>query len=69
MNLTIDSDDIKILYLKCDFIQKSHNLEQFANYCKQSYKQYFDRNTHNIERYGHPKTFSQWINGQIIAIN
>jgi hypothetical protein len=67
MNLSIENTDIKILYLKCRFMHKNINLEQFTQGCKDAYKQYYDKKTHSHSE--NIKTFSQWINGQIIALN
>jgi hypothetical protein len=67
MNLQIDNNDLKILYIKTSFLYA--NFDEFKKECKKSYIEYFDRNTHNIEKYGQPKTFSQWINKQIIILN
>ena len=67
MNLSIDINDIKILYLKCTYLHKNITLEQFSKSCKRTYIEWHDKQTNlgndNI------KTFSQWINRQIISLN
>ena len=67
MNLSIDINDIKILYLKCTYLHKNITLEQFSKSCKRTYIEYYDKKTHS--RNDNIKTFSQWINGQIISLN
>jgi hypothetical protein len=66
----IDSQDLRILFLKTStttFSAKGFN--NFIKECEVSYLDYFNRNMNNLERYGSPKTYSQWVNGQIIALN
>ena len=69
-DLTIELQDLRILYLKSECITFSKKgFEYFVIECKKSYLEYYNRNINNINRYGNPKTYSQWVNGQIIALN
>ena len=65
IDFTIERNDLKCLFLhasnRCTF-------EKFVSEAKQSYSEYHKRNSENLEKYGSPKTFSQWVNGQIIAL-
>jgi hypothetical protein len=66
----IDDQDLRILFLKTsttEFSTKGFKL--FIEECEQSYLDYFNRNINNLSRYGEPKTYSQWVNGQIIVLN
>ena len=65
--------EIEIQYLKTLFLLTLHDFkgvtfEAFIVYCKKSYLDYYNRNNNNLEKFGNPKTFSQWINGQIISL-
>lgn len=67
MDLKIDFEDVKVLYIKCTYLHKNITLEQFGKACKRTYIEYYDKQTHlgndNI------KTYSQWINKQISSLN
>jgi len=65
IDFTIDQDDLKALFISCKL---KTNFDSFENECKQSYADYHKRNLNDPVKYGQPKTFSQWINGQIIAL-
>lgn len=66
VDFTVDSDDLKALYLQTrDCMKKGITLQQFINNCEADYEQYFER---KIQLNEDAKTFSQWINGQIIAL-
>jgi hypothetical protein len=65
MNLQIDLQDLKILYIKTSFLYA--NFDEFTKDCKQSYIEYYDKKTHSNSE--NIKTFSQWINKQIIILN
>ena len=67
MDLSIEFEDIKILYIKCTYLHKNITLEQFAKACKRTYVEYYDKQTHSGN--DSIKTFSQWINKQIISLN
>lgn len=69
-DLNIELQDLRILFLKSECIDFSkQGFESFVIECKKSYLEYYNRNINNINRYGNPKTYSQWVNGQIIALN
>ena len=68
-NFNIENEDLKILFLKTQrnkFSEKAFN--NFIKECEHCYLDYFNRNINDLERYGNPKTYSQWINGQIIYL-
>jgi hypothetical protein len=68
IDFTIDIEDLKCLFIVCTKAFKNVPFDSFVNNCKISYCLYHKRNTENLEKYGSPKTFSQWVNGQIIAL-
>jgi hypothetical protein len=69
-DLTIELQDLRILFLKSEYTKFSkQGFEAFVIECKKSYLEYYNRNINNINRYGNPKTYSQWVNGQIIVLN
>lgn len=65
MDLKIDITDLKALYIAC---KMPDSFEAFVNQCERGYKDYHARNTAQPEKYGQPKTYSQWINAQTIAL-
>lgn len=70
LDFTIDSQDLRILFLKTDNINFSKKgFETFVEECKKGYYEYYNRNINNLEKYGNPKTYSQWVNGSIIALD
>lgn len=66
INFNIEQDDLKILFTYCIDAYKS--FDEFIKDSKKSYTEYYKRNSENLEKYGSPKTFSQWVNSQIIAL-
>lgn len=68
IDFTIDQEDLNILYLHTRFAYGKVTLEQWTEQVKKAYVEYFERNTANVEKYGEPKTFFQWVNGQIISL-
>ena len=65
INFTIDNNDLKCLFIACDF---KKSFSEFVKECEQGYRLYHKRNLDNLQKYGQPKTYSQWINGQTIAL-
>jgi hypothetical protein len=65
INLTIDQDDLKCLFIACKL---EVSFATFEKDCYNSYRDYYSRNINNVQVYGEPKTFSQWVNAQIIAL-
>lgn len=65
IDFTIEQDDLKCLYIAC---KQKQTFNQFVKDCEQGYADYRKRNLDNLDRYGQPKTYSQWINGQIIYL-
>ena len=65
LDLTIDQDDLKALFIACKL---PISFPVFCTRNEKAYKEYHARNTNNVERYGKPKTFSQWVNAQIISL-
>ena len=68
LNFTIDAQDLKILYLHTRDAYKGMSFEKWVIQAKDYYKIYYNRNLNNLQKYGTPKTFSQWVNGQIISL-
>jgi hypothetical protein len=69
LDFTIEEQDFRILFLKMpQYKLTPQGFEAFKKECKESYVSYFNRNTNNLTKYGEPKTFSQWINAQIIVL-
>ena len=62
LNFGIDQEDLKVLYIKVKSAYNNIPFNDFVGECKIVYKEY----TKNKEN---PKTYSQWVNGQIIALN
>lgn len=70
IDFTIEEQDLRMLFLKTSTTTFSkQGFENFIKECESGYSDYYNRNMNNIERYGNPKTYSQWINGQIIYLN
>lgn len=70
LSLEIENQDLRILFLKTSTTSfSSKGFNDFIKECEDAYSNYFNRNMNNLERYGNPKTYSQWVNGQIIALN
>jgi hypothetical protein len=67
-NFEIDNNDLDILYLHTKDAYKGISLDKWRIGVKNDYKEYYIRNLNNLQRYGTPKTFSQWVNGQIISL-
>ena len=66
----IENQDLRILFLKTSTTTfSSKGFDNFIKECEDAYLNYFNRNINNLEKYGKPKTYSQWVNGQIIALN
>lgn len=65
IDLTIDQDDLKCLFIAC---KPKQSFGEFMKECEQGYLDYHKRNLENLQRYGQPKTYSQWVNGQIIYL-
>lgn len=68
LKFTIDVQDLKVLYLHTRDAYKGMSLDKWVIEVKDSYKDYHNRNLNNLQKYGTPKTFSQWVNGQIISL-
>lgn len=70
LDFTIEEQDLRILFLKTQSTKFSADgFNDFINECKKAYSDYYNRNINNVSKYGLPKTYSQWVNGQIIALN
>lgn len=68
LNFTIDAQDLKVLYLHTRDAYKGMSFDKWVIEAKNAYKDYHNRNLNNLQKYGAPKTFSQWVNGQIISL-
>tara|TARA_R110000772_G_scaffold6250_5_gene21937 strand:- start:825 stop:1037 length:213 start_codon:yes stop_codon:yes gene_type:complete len=66
INFNIDQDDLKALFITTrDSHKKGVNLKNWTNNCEANYEMYFER---QIQLNQKPKTFTQWINGQTLAL-
>ena len=65
IDFTIEENDLKCLYIACGLNQ---SFDRFKEDCKKGYTDYRNRNLADLKKYGTPKTFSQWVNGQILAL-
>lgn len=61
LNFTIDQNDLKTLFIHTKFAYNGLTFSQWVGEIKESYSDYFNK-AKKI------KTFSEWINGQIIAL-
>jgi hypothetical protein len=68
LNFEIDNADLKTLFILVKNLYNGHSFNDFVIDCKFSYKEYYNRNLNDLQKYGTPKTFSQWVNGQIISL-
>ena len=68
LNFEIENDDLKILYLHTCDAYKLMSFDKWIIESKNAYKEYYNRNLNDLQKYGTPKTFSQWVNGQIISL-
>ena len=66
IDFTVEENDLKCLFVACE---RTDSFGVFVEDCKKAYKEYHKRNSENPIRFGHPKTFSQWVNAQTIALN
>ena len=58
----VTEEDLKTLYVSVRFCLGSMTFESFKLQCKNDYEIYAMNVTY-------PKTYAQWINGQILALN
>ena len=66
INFEIDLEDLKALFLHTkDAYKKNITFNIWVDNCQANYEQYFER---QIQLNETPKSFSQWVNGQIIAL-
>jgi hypothetical protein len=68
INFTIENEDLKALFVACRSVYVGYTFERFVEVTKHAYSVYFERNIGDIIKYGEPKTFSKWVNGQVIAL-
>jgi hypothetical protein len=60
-NLIIDNNDLKVLFIHTTNAYKGLSFESWKIECLNSYMIYYNR-------VANAKTYSQWVNGQIIAL-
>lgn len=61
--MTIESNDLKVLYVSVKHAYNGMGFNEWVSVTKKSYiENYF-----NLRE--NPKTFSQWVNASILAIN
>ena len=63
MNYEIDTQDLQILFLKVQFSIDNLSFDEWVKQVKKDYLHYIQDGRKNI------KSFSKWINGQIIAMD
>jgi hypothetical protein len=68
LDFIIDQDDLKCLMVATLGAYKGYSFDDFVKETKESYAKYHKRNMENLDRYGNPKSYSLWINGQILAL-
>lgn len=68
LNFTIDAEDLKFMYSHTKHAYNGVSIDKWVIEVKNSYKEYFNRNLNDLQKYGTPKTFSQWVNAQIISL-
>lgn len=61
VDFTIDQEDLKVLFIHTRHAYKGYTFERWVEEVKESYASF-------IKGKENPKSFSQWINGQIIAL-
>ena len=61
IDFSIEVEDLKVLYVHTAQAYKNITFDKWVQECKNAYADYF-RGRNN------PKTFSQWVNGQILAM-
>lgn len=60
-DFTIDQQDLKILFVHTKEAYRGYTFERWCNEIKKAYISF-------IKYKVNPKTFSQWVNGQIIYL-
>lgn len=66
LDFTIDQDDLKALFICTrDSHKRGVTFQNWKNNCEANYEQYFER---QLQLDQTPKTFSQWINGQVVSL-
>ena len=65
INLTIDQEDLKILFTHTGCAYPNMTFKSWAEECRKSYLSYFNNKTLFSNR---KYTYSQWVNAQIISI-
>jgi len=63
LSFEIDENDLKALYLKTKFAYDGYTYPQWVSETKKAYTSYIGRIVN-----AKPKTFSEWVNGQILAL-
>lgn len=62
VDFSIDQEDLKVLYVKTKHAYGNLDFEKWVKQVKNAYSS-FVKNKNN------PKSFSDWVNGQIIYLN
>lgn len=68
MDLDIDTQDLQILYLHTKQAYNNCSFEVWCKHTAKAFTDYYKRNLANLEKFGKPKTYSEWVNGQILAL-
>lgn len=62
IDFKIDKEDLQILFLKTREAYKNQSFEIWEQECEKSYEDY-------CKGKDNPKSYRQWVNGQIIILN
>jgi hypothetical protein len=68
MNLTINETSLKELWLLTKYCQNYLSFDHWKYKCKIAYIEYYNRNLNDLEKYGLPLIYQEWINKQINEI-
>ena len=58
----------KQLFAKARFAYPGVSFDLWLKLMKSAHEDYCKRNNANLSKYGEPKTYHDWINGQILAL-
>ena len=65
IDFTIEEDDLKCLFIACRY---NKSFKDFKKECESGYTSYYNRNINNLQKYGKPISYFNWINGQTISL-
>jgi hypothetical protein len=65
IDFTIEEEDLKCLFIACRY---NKSFKDFKKECESGYTSYYNRNNNDLQKYGEPKSYSNWINGQTLFL-